>query len=38
MGKLIYIVRLSAKERAELQKIVRTGKVAAFKRQRAKFY
>lgn len=35
MGKRIYIVRLSKKEREELQRLVKTGKVAAFKRQRA---
>ncbi len=35
MGKRIYIVRLSMKERSALQKLVKTGKVAAFKRQRA---
>lgn len=35
MGKRIYIVSLSQKERAELQKLVKTGKAAAFKRQRA---
>lgn len=35
MGKRIYIVRLSMKERSVLQTLVKTGKVAAFKRQRA---
>ncbi len=35
MGMRIYIVRLSIEERIELQKLVKTGKVAAFKRQRA---
>jgi len=35
MGKRIYIVRLSTQERADLQRLVKTGKVAAFKRQRA---
>ena len=35
MGKRIYKVSLSTKERAELQKLVKTGKAAAFKRQRA---
>ncbi len=35
MGKRIYIVRLSMEERIELLKLVKTGKVAAFKRQRA---
>ena len=35
MGKRIYIVRLSREERIGLQKLVKTGKVAAFKRHRA---
>ncbi len=35
MGKRIYIVRLSMEERIDLQTLVKTGKVAAFKRQRA---
>ncbi len=35
MGKRIYIVCLSMKEWSVLQKFVKTGKVAAFKRQRA---
>jgi len=35
MGKRIYVVRLSEQERTDLQGMVKTGKVAAFKRQRA---
>jgi transposase len=35
MGKRIYIVRLSREERIGLQKLVKTGKVASFKRHRA---
>ena len=35
MGKRIYIVCLTSEERSNLQKLVKTGKVAAFKRQRA---
>jgi len=35
MGKRIYKVSLSQNERAELQKLVKTGKTTAFKRQRA---
>jgi len=35
MGKRVYIVRLSSEERVDLQRLVKTGKVAAFKRQRA---
>jgi len=35
MGKRKYVVRLSSQERIELQRIVKTGRVAAIKRQRA---
>ncbi len=35
MGKRKYIVRLSSKERSDLRSLVKTGKAAAFKRQRA---
>jgi len=35
MGKRIYAVRLSEQERTDLQALVKTGKVAGFKRQRA---
>jgi len=35
MGNRIYVVRLSEQERTDLQGMVKTGKVAAFKRQRA---
>ncbi len=35
MGKRVYIVRLSIKERGELQTLVKTVTVAAFKRQHA---
>ena len=35
MGKRKYIVRLSSQERIDLQKIIKTGRVAAIKRQRA---
>lgn len=35
MGKRVYIVRLSEEERCDLISLVKTGKVSAFKRQRA---
>jgi transposase len=35
MGKRKYIVRLSSQERIDLQRIIKTGRVAAIKRQRA---
>ena len=35
MGKRKYIVRLSSQERIELQRTIKTGRVAAIKRQRA---
>jgi len=35
MGKRKYIVRLSRQERTDLQQIIKTGRVAAIKRQRA---
>lgn len=35
MGKRKYIVRLSSQERIDLQRMVKTGRVAAIKRQRA---
>ena len=35
MGKRKYIVQLSHQERVDLQQIVKTGKIAAMKRQRA---